>query len=67
MLPTSKSRFFVFLFVVFEGSEEVHFSNETKTPQRYDEFVSICAVSTSLVCQSYQDVVKQHWFSVLVG
>ena len=60
----------VFLYSIShrsEGSEEIHFSNVTRIPQQYVGFVSICVVSSSLVCQSYQEVVKWHWFSVLVG
>ena len=66
-LPSAKlchqlqSLVFVYsIFVGSEGSEEIHFSNVTKIPQRYVEFISICAVSTSLVCWSYQEVVKQN-------
>ena len=46
------------LLVKSEGSEEIHFSNVTKIPQQYVDFVFIFFVSTSLVCRSYRKVVK---------
>ena len=46
------------MLVKSEGSEEIHFSNVTKIPWRFVDFVSIFVVSTSLSWVSLSDLIN---------